>query len=365
MKYLSYVAHPAAMFLLIGAFAWLLFFSPAGQGINKAKEMERERETEGAQHHAPPVDPNLNVVAGQPGQGGAGPEPTPEQTPFDPANPQNQPQGQWGQHLAGQADPGAQGQQQALWNTPPGDESPFNDRREARILRKWDRNTVAVANVPAGQFQDPSLIRPVLNNAQPAQAPQNQVMPNQGRPIPVPDQVLQEGHWIGLEVIPITPTLAKANNIPPDVSGVLVDEVTLLSAEAGLLAGDVICSINGQPVYDLKSFRQATRQVAMSNQANVLVYRGGSGRQIAINSTEELGIAQVESAPMILSGARAPHGYYGPCDRCHSIAKTSTNTNNLKMDNGDNLTKVAPVIHRGVPAPHRDRGECIKCHTVI
>jgi len=342
------------MFLLISAFAWVLFMSPAGQGINKAKE--REQEIERDIRPIPQVDPNLNVVVGQPGQGQGLPGRSPEEVPFDPAAPQNQP-GQWGQPMAGQPDPRL-AQQQAPWNAP-GHESPFNPQNDQRILNKWDGTGRNVAYAPSGQYLDPAVVRPVLNNAAPS------VRPAPGQPIPMPDKVLQEGHWIGLEAIPITPALAKANNIPVDISGILIDEVTLLSAEVGLLAGDVITGLNGQPVQDLRSFRHATKQVAMSKQATVDIYRKGAVTQVAINSTEELGIAQFESAPMILSGARAPHGYYGPCDRCHSIAKTATNTNNLKMDNGDNLTKTAPAIHRGAVAPHRDRGECLNCHTVI
>jgi len=58
-----------------------------------------------------------------------------------------------------------------------------------------------------------------------------------------PDKVLQEGHWIGLEVIGLSSAIARANNIPDDVRGVLIDEVTLLAAESGLLAGDVITGV--------------------------------------------------------------------------------------------------------------------------
>ncbi|MCG6552110.1 MAG: PDZ domain-containing protein [Candidatus Magnetominusculus sp. LBB02] len=179
------------------------------------------------------------------------------------------------------------------------------------------------------------------------------------------EMVLQEGHWIGLETIPLTPAIAKANGIPAGVEGVLVDEVTLVAANSGLLAGDVIMAINDAKVTDLPTFRAATRPTAMARQAAVTVYRTGAQKKINVLSVEELGIAQMEAAPMILPTDTAPHGYYGPCSMCHSIAKTAVNTGQLAKDAGDVLTKVPPPIKWGATPPHRDRGQCTNCHKII
>ena len=221
---------------------------------------------------------------------------------------------------------------------------------------------------PPGQVVAPQGNPDIILPAQP-----NQNVPMQ--PTAVPDKALIEGHWIGGEVIPLTPAIAKANSIPPDVVGVLIDEVTLLSAAVGLDAGDVITAINGKKVTDLKSFQQATRDVAQSNRATVSVYSGGKYKDIMVFSTEALGIAQMESAPMILATDKSPHGYYGPCDKCHVISsaiRTKTtlnpnalNPNELLKDAGDNLTKVAPNIRSGTPPPHRNRGTCTLCHVVL
>jgi hypothetical protein len=179
------------------------------------------------------------------------------------------------------------------------------------------------------------------------------------------DKILQEGHWIGLEVIPLTSTIAAANNIPDNISGTLVDEVTLISAQSGLLAGDVITAISGVRVADLKSFKAATWQVASSTQATVTVYRNGEYLDIPINAGEQLGIAQMEAAPMILPIDVSPHGYYGPCDKCHTISKSAKNTGQLRKDAGDVLTVAAPPIQWGAEATHRNRGTCTNCHTII
>jgi hypothetical protein len=174
-----------------------------------------------------------------------------------------------------------------------------------------------------------------------------------------------EAHWIGLEVGPLTAAVVKASNIPPNVTGVLVDEVTLVSADAGLLAGDVITAINGTGINDLKSFKNATRQVAQAHQAEVTIYRRNGYKNITVTTPDDLGLAQVEGAPMILATDRAPHGYYGPCDTCHAIAPGGTNLNQMARDMGDILSKTAPNIKKGTPPPHGNRGTCSKCHVLL
>ncbi|MEO5356294.1 MAG: PDZ domain-containing protein [Nitrospirae bacterium YQR-1] len=179
------------------------------------------------------------------------------------------------------------------------------------------------------------------------------------------ENILQEGHWIGLEVVPLTPQLAQANGIAQNISGVLIDEVTLLAAASGIYAGDVIYAVNETPVKDLHSFKLATKAVANSTEAVVAVYRKNADIKIPVKSPEALGVAQMEAAPMIFSTDRSPHGYYGPCDKCHSIAKTGKNTGTLTMDLGDALPIAPPPIKWGAQQPHRDRGTCTNCHKII
>jgi hypothetical protein len=244
--------------------------------------------------------------------------------------------------------------------------------KEWEDVRPKDPNLVPLAG-PALQEQNPAipenpLTQPLVNQeltpqGQPSPTPGDLNVPRQ--PIAVPDITLQEGHWIGLEVIPLTAAIAAANNIPPKVSGVLVDEVTLLAAEAGFYAGDVITAINGKKISDLKTFWLATKEVSQSNRATVSVFSGGKQKDLGILCTEFLGVAQMEAAPMILATAKSPHGYYGPCDRCHVISKTPMNLGQLAKDQGDSLIKIAPNIRRGTPPPHRNRGNCKTCHVVL
>ncbi|MBF0457193.1 MAG: PDZ domain-containing protein [Nitrospirae bacterium] len=247
-------------------------------------------------------------------------------------------------------------------------------------------NQVNQANNPADQANDPNAANgadpyakfndPTAPQSQPGADTQGVYAPqldtaNQAKTATAPaanpllEMVLQEGHWIGLETIPLTPAIAAANGIPASVKGVLVDEVTLVAANSGILAGDVIQAVNDAPVTDLATFRAATKPVANAQQAAVTVYRTGAVKNITVTAADVLGIAQMEAAPMILPTATSPHGYYGPCNKCHSISKTAVNTGQLAKDAGDVLTVTPPPIKWGVTPPHRDRGQCTNCHKII
>jgi hypothetical protein len=183
----------------------------------------------------------------------------------------------------------------------------------------------------------------------------------------VKDVMVQEGHWLGLEVITLTPELAAANKIQENVEGVLVDEVTLLSARSGLLAGDVIVGIDGNRVRDLSEFLITTKMVKDMRHTNITIFRNGNYNDIALESPDVLGFAQMEGAPMILPGATSPHKYYGQCDRCHEIAPKNTTVNKAELgkDLGDTLAQAPPSINIASPLPHRYRGVCQNCHEIL
>ncbi|MBF0541084.1 MAG: PDZ domain-containing protein [Nitrospirae bacterium] len=223
----------------------------------------------------------------------------------------------------------------------------------------------AMADKKAALERDPFGLKQAAVTQPPFPIMKGQGTPAKTLPVTVPEKLLQEGHWIGLEVVPLTKALAKANKIPTKIDGVLVDEVTLLSAEVGLLAGDVIASIDGVKVTDLKSFREATRAVANIQQALVKVYRNGSYYDISVFGPDVLGIAQMEAAQMINPTSPSPHGYYGPCTKCHTLTNGPLNTGQLSKDMGDQLLKTPPPIRWGAEAPHRNRGICTDCHTLI
>ncbi len=120
---------------------------------------------------------------------------------------------------------------------------------------------------------------------------------------------LFEGHWLGLEVIPLIPQLAAVYQVPKGESGVLVDEITLEGAESGVLAGDMIHSIDGRPTSDLRAFFLATQHVQEKERAELGVSRRGSKMAFVVEArnTKILGFAQMEAAQPIKPGAISPH----------------------------------------------------------
>jgi len=214
-----------------------------------------------------------------------------------------------------------------------------------------------------------------------------------------------EGHWLGMETLDLTPSLRQIYRIPSDLQGVIVDEVTLESAESGILAGDVITEIQGQRTGTLAEFLSATMRVCESERAQLVVYRMGQTESITLvaKNTPILGFAAVEAAqpikpgalsphknrnkpcttchvimstggqlpvdagdivpipPPIVANAQAPHAYRGVCNSCHQIMKS---TGNQRAANTNNVPGIAPAISRNAVAPHGDRGLCVSCHQV-
>lgn len=172
---------------------------------------------------------------------------------------------------------------------------------------------------------------------------------------------LVEGHWLGMELIPLTGELAREYGIPPATLGLLVDEVSLEAAESGLLAGDVVQSINNYPTPDIKEFTEATRRVAHLKEAQIRVFRRGRVMALTIRSERTLGFSQNESAQPIRPGAISPHRSRGrPCTACHIIMQTG---GQLPTDAGDILPDPAPIT-RNSKAPHGYKGPCNSCHQV-
>jgi serine protease Do len=172
-----------------------------------------------------------------------------------------------------------------------------------------------------------------------------------------------EGHWLGLEVIPLTPELATEYQIPKGQTGVLVDEVTLESAESGILAGDMVQSIGRFPTPDLKAFFRATQRVQEKGRAQVGISRRGSKMTYVLTArnTAELGFAQMEAAQPIQPGALRPHRYMGTCTNCHVFMQSG---GQLPTDAGDILPNPPPITENA-KARHRYRGPCATCHTIL
>jgi hypothetical protein len=182
-------------------------------------------------------------------------------------------------------------------------------------------------------------------------------------PAPLTDpRRFTEAHWQGLELVPKTPTLARALKLPPEVPGVVIDDVTLPADLQGFQAGDLITNVAQVPTPHLVAFIRATEQIRDEQQTRVDLVRAGEAQTLMLTALlTRLGTANGDSPPMIPPGARMPHPYRGPCTNCHRIGMTGT----LAADQGDTIIKTAPIIRVGARRPHEDRGPCSTCHQIL
>ncbi len=171
---------------------------------------------------------------------------------------------------------------------------------------------------------------------------------------------LSEGHWQGMDAMPLSVELKTKLQLPMNLQGVLLGETTMAAAASGLLAGDVLVAVERVPINSLEALQSESKRVADRDAVNLTAYRKGQMFDFVMRSPEgPLGFAQMETAPMIQTSDQRPHAYRGPCTDCHAIGSTGHIT-----PDPDGILLPAPVIRAGVRRPHSDRGPCQACHVV-
>jgi serine protease Do len=105
------------------------------------------------------------------------------------------------------------------------------------------------------------------------------------------DQLRTEGHvhrgQIGVYLRTVTPDLAEGLKLPLN-HGVLLEDVTADSsaARAGLKVGEVITSIGGKPVGDVKEFATILFSFKIGEMATIGVMRNGKQESVEVRVTE-------------------------------------------------------------------------------
>jgi len=105
------------------------------------------------------------------------------------------------------------------------------------------------------------------------------------------EQILKTGKvsrgYLGIMIQGVTPDLAKAFNLPA-AEGALVGDVTPDSpgAKAGLQKGDVVTTLNGQPISDFTDLRLRIAQSAPGTVVKMDVLRNGQKMQITATLAE-------------------------------------------------------------------------------
>ena len=101
--------------------------------------------------------------------------------------------------------------------------------------------------------------------------------------------------YIGLQMVSLTPELAKENNqdpnspqLLPEVSGVLVMQVMkgTPAEKAGIRSGDVITSVNQQPMNSAEQMQKLVEQTQVGQQLSLSLRRGDTTRNISLKTAE-------------------------------------------------------------------------------
>ncbi|MBF0544513.1 MAG: PDZ domain-containing protein [Candidatus Riflebacteria bacterium] len=170
-----------------------------------------------------------------------------------------------------------------------------------------------------------------------------------------------EAHWQGSDLMELDVTLKRQLGYPLDLEGIIVNEVTFNTQAAGIMGADVIQALNGIRVKTLQQFKDATRLSQLDTRAKVQVWRKGKTLTFEVVAEDGLGLAQAESAPMIMPGEPRPHPHLGPCTNCHIIRAVITAE--ITPD-PDDIILQPRAITPATRNPHEARGPCNACHVV-
>ncbi len=103
----------------------------------------------------------------------------------------------------------------------------------------------------------------------------------------VMDQIIEHGKvvrgWMGVAIQEVTPELAKAFGVPPE-KGALVGDVTPDSpaAKAGLQRGDIITTLQGQPVTGPNELRLQIAQMTPGTDVRLGILHEGKEREVTV-----------------------------------------------------------------------------------
>ncbi len=129
----------------------------------------------------------------------------------------------------------------------------------------------------------------------------------------VMDRITTEGKvrrgYLGINIQPLDPRLAKEFNLPEGAAGVLVGGVTSGSAaeKAGLRGGDVILEVNGKKVPEPRNLQLLIAQNAPGTKVNLKVLRSDVGKK----PSEKTIVATLAELPADLASGATNDGDSG------------------------------------------------------
>jgi serine protease Do len=170
----------------------------------------------------------------------------------------------------------------------------------------------------------------------------------------VMDRIIKEGKvtrgYLGINIQPLTPGLAKAFGLPDDSTGVLVGGVAPQSPaeKAGLRKGDVILELDGKKVTEARTLSLQVSQASPGSKVNLRVLRTEpNGKPTEENLTATLGELPQETMAS-RGGSGTPHR--GQRER----SQTSTDA----LD-GVEVIDISPAVGRQADVPSGLRGALV------
>ena len=112
--------------------------------------------------------------------------------------------------------------------------------------------------------------------------------------------------YLGVDIQPLTPDLAKEFKLPDESSGVLVGGIRPNSpaAKAGLEEGDVIIDFNGRKVTDPRSLQLAVAQTAPGTKVAVSVLRSAENGK-SVEKTLNVSLGELPQEALAGAGSRS------------------------------------------------------------
>lgn len=163
----------------------------------------------------------------------------------------------------------------------------------------------------------------------------------------VMDRLITQGKvtrgYLGINIQPLTPGLAKEFGLGEQRSGVLVGDVTARSAaeKAGVKRGDVILEVNGQRVSEPRNLQLVVAQNAPGTKVTLKILRGDDGKQ----PVEKTLTAVLAELPRELTGV--PDSQAEPDQK------------GLDALDGVEVTDLTPALRRQYNIPNRVQGALV------
>jgi serine protease Do len=93
--------------------------------------------------------------------------------------------------------------------------------------------------------------------------------------------------WIGVQIQPVTTNIAESLGMKEDKGALVAEPLTDgPAARAGILSGDVITALNGQPVKDTRDLAKQIGDMAPGGTVNLTIWRKGEEKTVSLTLGE-------------------------------------------------------------------------------